>query len=155
MCYYVPRGKLWDARYSTAGMAYFEEELADRAKKGAVTLPRHISTEVGRIVLSDEVIATIAGAAASECYGIVGMSSGRFRDGIATILGRDSISRGVEVDTSSEGLKLTLHIIVGYGTRISEVAHNVIEKVSYTLEQATGLRVEEVNIKVDGVQVKE
>ncbi len=118
-------------------------------------MPRQLSTDVGKIVLSDEVIATIAGAAASECYGIVGMSSGRFRDGIATILGRENVSRGVEVDTSGEGIKLTLRIIVGYGTRISEVAHNVIDKVSYALEQATGIPVEKVVVEVDGVYVRE
>ncbi len=115
---------------------------------------REIATDTGKIVLSEDVIATIAGVAATECYGVVGMA-GRLRDGIATILGRENLSRGVTVQVSDDGIVVTLHIIVGYGTRISEVAHNVIEKVSYALQEGTGLRVEQVNINVEGVQVRD
>ncbi len=116
---------------------------------------KEIDTEVGKIILSEDVIATIAGAAAAECYGIVGMTAGRFRDGIATILGRENLSRGVDVSLGDDGIKVTVHIIVGYGTRISEVAQNVIEKVGYALEQATGLHVDQVNIRIEGVQVRD
>lgn len=110
-------------------------------------------TDLGRIALSEEVIATIAGVAATECYGIVGMASRKLKDGIAELLGRESLSRGVEVTIDGDRVLINLYIIVGYGTRISEVARNTCDQVKYTVESTTGLEVTKVNIFVQGVKV--
>jgi uncharacterized alkaline shock family protein YloU len=107
---------------------------------------------LGRIVIADEVIATIAGLAATECYGIVGMAARRFKDGIAELLGRENLSRGVVISFKDEGIRIDLNVIVGYGTRISEVAHNVSSQVRYRVEQSTGMPVWGVNISVQGVR---
>ncbi|MEW6725299.1 MAG: Asp23/Gls24 family envelope stress response protein [Bacillota bacterium] len=107
----------------------------------------------GRISISDEVIATVAGVAATECYGIVGMASRKLKDGIAELLRRENLSRGVEVNVEGDEVGVSLYIIVGYGTRISEVAKNVTEQVKYSVESMTGLRVSRVNILVQGVKV--
>ncbi len=114
---------------------------------------KEINTELGRIAITDEVIATIAGVAATECYGIVGMSARRLKDGIAELLGRENLSKGVDVIVDQESVIVNLNVIVGYGTRISEVARNVKEKVKYTLEGTTGLSVSQVNVIVQGVNV--
>jgi len=107
---------------------------------------------LGRIVIADEVIATIAGLAATECYGIVGMAARRFKDGIAEMLGRENLSRGVEISLKDGGVRIDLNVIVGYGTRISEVAHNVSRQVRYRVEQSAGMPVWSVNISVQGVR---
>lgn len=112
-----------------------------------------VKTEKGSITVSREVISLIAGIAVIECYGIVGMSPRKVKDGIAEILKRENLNRGVEISMPSEGLVIDLYIVVGYGTKISEVAQNVIEKVFYQVQKLTGLRVEKVNITVQGVKV--
>lgn len=116
-------------------------------------MPKEIETKLGKMVFTEDVIATMAGVAATECYGIVGMTSRKLTDGIAELLGRDSLTRGVEVTIDDEMLAIDLYVIVGYGTRISEVAQNVISNVTYAVQSMTGLRVERVSIHVQGVRV--
>lgn len=116
-------------------------------------MAREMNNTMGRISLSEEVIATIAGVAATECYGVVGMASTKIKDGIAELLGRENLSRGVEVELSDNIADVTLYVVVGYGTKISEVAHNVVDKVKYTIESTTGLKVRNVNVRVQGVKV--
>lgn len=115
-----------------------------------------ISTEFGKIIISDEAISTVAGVAALECYGLVGMTSrSRIRDGFIELLGKENLSRGVEVQVNDGSIIVDLYIIVGYGTKISEVAQNIMEKVKYVVESLVGLPVEHVNINVQGVRVNE
>ncbi|MDI7246360.1 MAG: Asp23/Gls24 family envelope stress response protein [Bacillota bacterium] len=114
---------------------------------------KDVSTELGQITISDEVIALVAGMAATECYGLVGMASRNIQDGIAELLGMDNLSRGVEVKLAGDEVSIDLYIIVEYGTKITEVAHNVIDKVRYVVESMTGLKVAKVNITVQGVRV--
>ncbi|CAA7602746.1 Asp23 family, cell envelope-related function [Acididesulfobacillus acetoxydans] len=114
---------------------------------------KEISNRLGKIDISEEVIAIIAGAAAVECYGLVGMSSRKITDGFAEILGRENLDRGVVVSIQDDRVFIDLYIIVGYGVRISEVAANVMERVRYTTENLTGLNVSEVNVNVQGVRV--
>lgn len=112
-----------------------------------------IETKLGDIEIANEVIATVAGIAAVESYGLVGMASRKIKDGIVELLGRENLSRGVEVRESEGELFIDLYIIVGYGTRIDEVANNVISAVKYSVEKYTGLKVSMVNINVQGVRV--
>ncbi|MEW6522636.1 MAG: Asp23/Gls24 family envelope stress response protein [Bacillota bacterium] len=112
-----------------------------------------IESGIGKVILSEEVIATIAGVAATECYGIVGMSSRKVADGLAELLGRENLARGVEVNLDGDRVTIALNIVIGYGTRIPEVARNVVEKVKYTVESSTGLKVARVRVNVQGVRV--
>ncbi|WP_334071758.1 MULTISPECIES: Asp23/Gls24 family envelope stress response protein [Paenibacillus] len=113
-----------------------------------------LDTPYGRIDISDEAIAVIAGSAAMECYGLVGMASRKqFKDGIAELLGRENLARGVEVKLDNNRLAIYLYIIVSYGTKISEVAHNIQQKVKYVLNEVVGLEVAEVGVVVQGVRV--
>lgn len=113
-----------------------------------------ITNEYGSIDISNDVIATLAGGAAVECYGIVGMASKhQVRDGIAEILGRDNYSKGVIVSQNEGVLDVDMYIIVSYGTKISEIANNVQSAVKYTLEQSLKLKVNAVNIYIQGVRV--
>ncbi|MCE4048355.1 MULTISPECIES: Asp23/Gls24 family envelope stress response protein [Bacillaceae] len=113
-----------------------------------------LKTNFGQIDISTEVIATIAGGAAVDCYGIVGMASkNQIKDGLTDILRKENFTRGVMVRKVDDEVHIDMYIIVSYGTKISEVAHNVQSKVKYTLNKTVGLAVDSVNIYVQGVRV--
>lgn len=114
-----------------------------------------METNMGNIDISEDVIATISGAAAIECYGLVGMASRKLSDGVSGLLKRENLSKGVNVTLQEEELVIDLNIIVGYGVKISEVASNVMDRVRYTVETMTGLKVSEVNVNVQGVRFLE
>ncbi|QDX95098.1 Asp23/Gls24 family envelope stress response protein [Brevibacillus laterosporus] len=112
-----------------------------------------MNTPLGKIDVSEEVIARIAGGAAMEVFGLVGMASRKaLKDGIAELLKKDNLSKGVVVRNENNEVNLDLHIIVSYGTKISEVAGNVQSRVRYTLEQTLGVEVSAINIYVQGVR---
>lgn len=116
-------------------------------------MPRELTSEYGRISIAEEVVATLAGVAATECYGVVGMASRKIKDGLAELLGRENLTRGVEVSIDGRRVAVNLYVVVGYGTRISEVARNIVDQVRYAIEQATDLEVAEVKIHVQGVKL--
>ena len=70
---------------------------------------------LGEIIITDEVLAMLAGISAMECYGIVGMASKRATDGIVELLGFDNLTRGVKVQTQDNNIFINLYIIVEYG----------------------------------------
>jgi uncharacterized alkaline shock family protein YloU len=111
-------------------------------------------SEWGKVHVSDEVIAILAGSAALECYGLVGMASRKqLKDGIAELLGQENLARGVEVRSEHNEIHIDLYIIVSYGTKISEVALNVQNRVKYVLNEVIGLEVQHIHIIVQGVRV--
>ncbi|MBD2846149.1 Asp23/Gls24 family envelope stress response protein [Paenibacillus sp. IB182496] len=117
-------------------------------------MPVQQATELGKIIINDEVVSILAGSAAMDCYGLVGMASRKqLKDGIAELLGRENLSKGIVVRRENEALHLDLYIIVSYGTKISEVAHNIQAKVKYVLNEVIGLSVDHVHIFVQGVRV--
>ncbi|UXR70358.1 MULTISPECIES: Asp23/Gls24 family envelope stress response protein [unclassified Staphylococcus] len=112
-----------------------------------------ITNDYGSIDISNEVIASVVGGKAVECYGIVGMASRQqVRDGIAEILGHENYARGIVVRENDGTLDVDMYIIVSYGVKISEVAQNVQSTVKYTLEHTLKLKVNSVNIFVQGVR---
>ncbi|MCG0274663.1 MAG: Asp23/Gls24 family envelope stress response protein [Thermosediminibacteraceae bacterium] len=113
-----------------------------------------IKNSLGSIHISKEVIAVLAGNAAIESYGLVGMVSRRMSDGIVELLGRENLGKGVEVQITEDELIVELYIAVQYGTKISEVANNVIERVHYSLKKHLGFAPDKVNVVVKSVRVK-
>ncbi|MGI6038483.1 MAG: Asp23/Gls24 family envelope stress response protein [Limnochordia bacterium] len=111
------------------------------------------STDLGSINITEDVIAIIAGIAATECYGLVGMVPRNMQEGLSELLNRENFGRGVDVKVEDDKVIIGLHIVVEYGTRISEVAHNVQEKVKYAVEYYLGLEVAQVNINIQSVRV--
>ena len=113
-----------------------------------------LENEYGVISIDREVIARIAGYAAIECYGIVGMAAKNVKDGLVQLLKLESLTKGIRIQVNEENkVILDLHIIVEYGTNISAIADNIISTVKYSVEEFTGVEVEDVNIFVDGVRV--
>src|SRR5699024_11372525 len=106
-----------------------------------------LNTNDGHVTIRNEVIATIAGGADVECYGIVGMAyKNQIKDGIAEILRKENFSRGVIVRQEENYLHIDMYIIVSYGTKISDVAHNVQSQVKYMLNKSLGLSFDSVYI---------
>jgi len=106
--------------------------------------------ENGKVTFADDVIAIIAGLAATEIPGVAGMSGG-IVGGIAEMLGKKNLTKGVKVEVGEKEAAINLYIIVEYGAKIPEVAWNVQENVKKAVETMTGLQVVEVNIHVQGV----
>lgn len=105
-----------------------------------------------RVVISDEVVMTIAGLAASQVEGVTSMS-GSIGDGIAGILGRKNPAKGVKVEIADTETFIDLSIIVEYGCKIHEVAKLVQAKVRETVENMTGLKVAGINVNVVGINL--
>ncbi|HZK72317.1 MAG TPA: Asp23/Gls24 family envelope stress response protein [Clostridia bacterium] len=106
-----------------------------------------------KIKIAAEVIATIAGISASEIEGVSSMSGG-IADGIASILGKKNMGKGVKVDLNEKDVTIDLSIIVQYGCKIHNVARNVQESVRAAILDMTDLNVLEVNINVLGVSTE-
>ena len=110
------------------------------------------SRQWGRIEVFPSAVGAIAAHAASRCYGISGMAARGLRDGFAELLRRENVDRGVDVVPADGGLAIDVYVIVQYGVRISEVAHNLQETVKFEVERSVGVSVVQVNVNVQGVR---
>ena len=103
------------------------------------------------IQISNDVIAVIAGVAVSEVQGVSSMAGG-FAGGISEVLsGKKNLAKGIKVDKEENKVKIDVNIIVEYGTRIPDIAFEIQNRVKTSVENMTGLKVEEVNVHVQGV----
>lgn len=109
--------------------------------------------EENGIKIADDVIATIAGKAASEVAGVYSMSGG-FAGGISEVFGKKSYTKGIKVDNTDKDIKIDVNIIVEYGARIPDVAYEIQNRIKKAVENMTGLNVEEVNVHVQGVNTE-
>lgn len=110
-------------------------------------------TQLGKIEISPAAVAALASQAVLTCYGVVGMSSPSLRHGLAEILGRENYRRGVQARLIDEEIVIDLYVVLEYGTRISEVAQNIMSNVKYAVEHALGIPVASVNVHVQGLRV--
>ena len=106
----------------------------------------------GSINISNDVVSIVASLAASSVKGVSGMVSS-ISGGIAELLGKKNMSKGVKVSVSDKDVTLDLSIIVEYGAKIPDVAWEIQEKVKSEVEAMTGLTVVAVNVSVEGVNV--
>lgn len=110
-------------------------------------------TGYGSIEIAREALAAIVGAAAVRCYGIAGMAPRSLRQEVTELLKKENIGQGVEVRIEGNEVKVDLWVVVCYGVKIVEVAHNVMETVRYEIEKMTGFQAVEVNVNVVGIRV--
>lgn len=118
-----------------------------------VDLPKENNndTEGHGINISEEVVATIAGIAASEVNGVASMNGG-FVGGLSEMLGKKT--KGVKVQVGEKETIIDINLTVEYGARIPDVAWEVQNKVKTQVESMTGLNVTAVNIHIQGVSLK-
>lgn len=114
-----------------------------------------IENDFGSITIDNEVIAKVAGISAVECYGIVGMAMINVTSGIAKLLKRESLTKGIVVSVNDNIICIDLHIFIEYGINITAVTDSLISTVKYQVEKFTGMTVGKIIVYVEGVRVDE
>ena len=113
-----------------------------------------MSTDLGTITVSSDVIAKYAGTVAVECFGIVGMAAVNMKDGIYRLLKKENLTHGIQVTISEDNrIKIDFHVIVAFGVSISAVTENLISNVKYKVEEFTRMPFDKINIYIEGVRV--
>ena len=109
-----------------------------------------LSSPLGRISISHEAVAHIVGRVAAEAYGVVAMARRSPRE---RLLGRDRLRQGISVGGSGEeGVTIELSVVVEYGLNLAEVASTLRNRVRYEVDRLTGLRVAEVEVRIQDVK---
>ncbi|MBQ7573415.1 MAG: Asp23/Gls24 family envelope stress response protein [Clostridia bacterium] len=111
--------------------------------------------KMGEIYISNAVIAEVAGAVASRCYGVVGMATRNKKDGLVSLVRPEAVTKGIGVTVDDDGIVIDMHVIIEYGMNINSVCRSVVNRVRYTVEKNVGLKVNRVNVKVEGIRVSE
>lgn len=106
----------------------------------------------GYIEISHEYFSNLIGYAASSCYGVAGMAASNKVKGFTERFSHEKLDRGVKVNRVGNKLFIDLHIVVTYGVNITVIVKSIIKKVRYIVEEATGLRVDCVNVYVDDMK---
>lgn len=113
----------------------------------------HEEGSIGEVQIADEVVAIIAGLAATEVEGVASMA-GNITNEIVGKLGMKNLSKGVKVELSTEAVTVDLTLNLEYGYSIRKTSELVQEKVKNAIENMTGLNVSEVNIRIAGVNIE-
>jgi len=111
-------------------------------------------TSLGKITIADDLIASIAGYAAVENVGIVGMNAKKASDSFIELFGKDNMRRGVKVTVvSPDVIDVDLYVTLEYGVSLPAVAQNAKSNVKYRVEEMTGVKVNAVNVHVENIRV--
>lgn len=116
-------------------------------------MTNNINDNIGSVKISEDVIAIIAGIAATEIPGVAGMSGG-FTGGLTEMLGMTNLSKGVKVELGTEEVIVHTYIVIDYGCNIIDVSKKVQDNVKKSIETMTGLKVVNVIVNVQGVHIK-
>jgi uncharacterized alkaline shock family protein YloU len=119
-------------------------------KTSAIHL-EHGSRPPGKIEVLPNAIHTIAVQATSECYGVLGIAAPRLRGGEAVLLTPEQSNQGVRVHIIDDQLIIDVYVVLEYGLRISEIAHNIMSSVKFSIERMLGIPVVQVNVNVQGL----
>lgn len=108
---------------------------------------------LGTIDISQNFFVNLVGVTATSCFGVAGMAVSDPAQGfLSKVLRSREDSRGVKIRSRNGRLTIDLHIIVMYGTNVSAIVKSIMHKVSYTVEDVTGIQVDHVNVYVDGMR---
>lgn len=114
-----------------------------------------ISNQFGNIEIDKQVIAQITYKAAMESYGLVGLAYKSKTKGIVELLKGENAFKGVTIqELEDDSIAIELHVVLQYGINISTVANNIIDKVKYTVENMTSVKISKIDINVQGIRVK-
>ena len=113
--------------------------------------PQHGSRPLGKIEVLPNAIHSIAVQAISECYGVVGITAPRLHNGRAVFLPPGQLNQGVQVRVVNDQIIIEVYVALEYGLRISEIAHNIMSSVKFSVEKMLGVPVTQVNVNVQGL----
>lgn len=108
---------------------------------------------IGEVQIADDVVAIIAGLAATEVEGVSSMA-GNITKEIISKLGMKNLSKGVKVSVGDDNVVVELSLNIAYGYSVPKVSEKVQDKVKLAIENMTGLSVKEVNIHIAGVAIE-
>ncbi|NTU89094.1 MAG: Asp23/Gls24 family envelope stress response protein [Actinobacteria bacterium] len=108
----------------------------------------------GNLSITNEVIADLAGHAAMESYGVVGMTAPTLSDGIAKILPKQRLRRGIKVETAENGVKIDLYVVIEHGTNLTTVSKNLVDQVTFVLENYAQVPIDSIEVHVQDVKVR-
>ena len=111
------------------------------------------ATDSGKIDISENLISKVAGKAAIECYGVVGMVSRNFKDGFQKFFGKEQYDKGVEVVNIDGKCEINVHVILAYGGKIDAIAQNLMDQVVYATDQYISNLDKVVNVYVDDISI--
>ncbi|PWM01625.1 MAG: Asp23/Gls24 family envelope stress response protein [Clostridiales bacterium] len=141
---------IFGVKYKRNNMLYDRRLLF----KGGLHMAGTIITELGRITIDEDILANIAGYAATENYGVVGMKPRTATDTFLQLVGNDTNrKRGVKITFLGDGSEadVDLFVTMVYGVSLQVVAKNTIDNVRYRVEEMTGIKVNSVNIHVENI----
>lgn len=114
----------------------------------------HEDGSIGEVQIADDVVAVIAGLAATEVDGVVNMA-GNITNELVAKLGMKNLSKGVRIEVSEEGVVVDLALTIRFGHSIKKVSYAVQEKVKSAIETMTGLAVKQINIRVANLAIEQ
>ncbi len=122
-----------------------------RMPKASAIPTQHSAGPRGKIEVLPNAIHSIAVQATLSCYGVLGIASPHLRNGQAIILAPEQSNQGVRINTLSDQISIDVYVALEYGLRISEVAHNIMSAVKFSVEKMLGAPVTQVNVNVQGL----
>ena len=127
--------------------------MSENRKDNRDTYTIYDDQSIGTVQIADEVVAIIAGLAATEVEGVASMN-GNITNELVGKLGMTSVSKGVKVDVLDNVVCVDLNLNLEYGYNIPEICQTVQEKVKTAIENMTGLQVSDVNISIASVELE-
>lgn len=110
-------------------------------------------TRTGTITFSESYLSKLIGHEVTSCFGVVGMTPSNSKQKLLGIFSKDqAIDTGIKVTGDTENVSVEIHIIVVYGMNINAIAASITEKVRYAVKENTGITVNKVIVKVDGIK---
>ncbi len=110
-------------------------------------------TRIGKIALTENFLSKLIGHAVTSCFGVVGMMPSSNRQRLFGFVSKEkSLDTGIKVTGDADTLDVEIHIMVTYGMNINAIAASITEKVKYVVEETTGITVNKVTVKVDGIK---
>lgn len=110
-------------------------------------------TRVGTVSISEAYLSKLIGHEVTSCFGVVGMVAGTGKQKLFNLFTKeDSVDTGICVKGNTDSIDVELHIVVTYGMNINAIAESITEKVRYVVSEATGITVNKVIVKVDGIK---
>lgn len=111
-----------------------------------------MTNDMGTVKISADVITNLAGAAATNCFGVRGMAMRSVSDGLVHLLKREAMGKGVHVTFFEDAsIAIELHIIVKNGVNIPVICSSIIKEVKYKVSADTGVEVKSVDVFVDSI----
>ena len=115
-----------------------------------------MNTEIpGDLIVSEDVLADIAGHAALQCYGVVGMALPSTNSGLAKLLPQSPLRKGVTVSVDEDGVLISLYVILEHGVNINAVSTNLVDQVTFALEEFIQAPLKGIDVHVQGIKVRE